>query len=121
MPTQNPTVVSSPKPDYTDAAFCGALTRDQYAGRNQGGFVYFSDLADVARAGDAIRTISRLVHNSLSEPERSDAEPLGLSAHLGLLNAAEVIAKYLVDLEERMRQTAEARVRFEAEQEASHG
>ncbi|QUN44123.1 hypothetical protein KEH56_33475 [Burkholderia cenocepacia] len=121
MSTQNPSLVSSPKSDCTDAAFRGALMRDQYTGANQGGFVYFSDLADVARAGDALRIISRLVHNSLSEPEMSDAEPLGLSAHLGLLNAAEVIARYLVDLEGRMRQTADSRARFEAEQEASHG
>lgn len=121
MPGSNSSINSTQKPDCTDAAFRGALMRDQYTGANQGGFVYFSDLADVARAGDALRTISRLVHNSLSEPEMSGAEPLGLSAHLGLLNAAEVIARYLVDLEGRMRQTADSHARFEFEQEASRG
>ncbi|PRG76146.1 hypothetical protein C6T58_24820 [Burkholderia multivorans] len=96
--------------------------RDQYvADRAQCGFVSLSDLGDVARAADALRTISRLVHNSLSEPEMSGAEPLGLSAHLGLLNAAEVIAKYLVELENRMRETADSYSQFKAEQGVNHG
>lgn len=113
----------SPKPDYTHVAFRGELVRDHYAGADRGqcGFVSLSDLGDVARAADALRTISRLVHNSLSEPEMSDAELLGLSAHLGLLNAAEVIAKYLVELETRMRETADSYARFKAEQGATHG
>jgi len=122
MPTET-SAVPSPKLTYTDAAYRGALMRDLYAGadRAQCGFVSLSDLGDVARAADALRTISRLVHNSLSEPEMSDAEPLGLSAHLGLLNAAEVIAKYLVELETRMRETADSYARFKAEQGATHG
>lgn len=115
--------VPSPKPDCADAAFRGALMDDYYAGdsRAQWGVVLLSDLGDVARAANALRTVARLVHNSLSEPEMSDAEPLGLPAHLGLLNAAEVIAKYLVELENRMRETADSHARFTAEQEANHG
>ncbi|MBU9438704.1 hypothetical protein LGM85_13855 [Burkholderia multivorans] len=115
--------VPSPKPDYTDAAFRGALMRDHYAADHaaQCGFVSLSDLGDVARAADALRTVARLAHNSLCEPEMSDAEPLGLSAHLGLLNATEVIAKYLVKLEERMRETADSYAQFKKEQEARHG
>lgn len=118
-----PTAVPSPKPDYTHVAFHGALMRDHYAGadRGQSGFVSLSDLGDVARAADALRTVARLAHNSLSEPEMSDAEPLGLSAHLGLLNAAEVIAKYLVELESRMRETADSYARFKAEPGVNHG
>ncbi|MFW6851842.1 hypothetical protein ACODYM_11155 [Burkholderia gladioli] len=110
------------KPDYQDSAFRGALMRDHYTGSDpcQGGFVHFSDLGDVARAADALRTISRLVHNSLAEPEMSDAEPLGLSAHLGLMNAADLIAKYLLELEGRMRATADSLNRIQAE-EANHG
>lgn len=123
MSTVKPSsAVPSPKPDYTDAAFRGALMSDQYvADRAQCGFVSLADLGDVARAADALRTVARLVHNSLSEPEMSDAEPLGLSAHLGLLNAAEVIAKYLVELEDRMRETADSYARSMAEPEANHG
>ncbi|MCA8086972.1 hypothetical protein [Burkholderia cenocepacia] len=115
--------VPSTKPDYADVAFRGALMRDLYAGddRGQCGFVSLSDLGDVARAADALRTVARLVHNSLSEPEMSDGEPLGLSAHLGLLNAAEVIAKYLVELETRMRETADSYAQFKAEQGENHG
>ncbi|EJO51068.1 hypothetical protein BURMUCF2_1833 [Burkholderia multivorans CF2] len=44
-----------------------------------------------------------------------------MSAHLGLLNATEVIAKYLVKLEERMRETADSYAQFKKEQEARHG
>ncbi|MGU3777526.1 hypothetical protein [Burkholderia metallica] len=114
--------VPSTKPDYADAAFRGVLMRDQYvADRAQFGFVSLADLGDVSRAADALRAISRLVHNSLSEPEMSGAEPLGLSAHLGLLNAAEVIAKYLIELESRMRDTADSYARIENEQGANHG
>lgn len=122
MPGSTSSRISSPKPDYNTATYRGALVRDHYAGDcDQCGFVSLSDLGDVARAADAIRTISRLVHNSLSEPEMSDAEPLGLSAHLGLLNAAEVIAKYLVEVEARMRETADSYARFTSEQGANHG
>jgi len=122
MPGSNSSRISTPKPDYTDVAFRGALMRDQYvADHAQCGFVSLSDLGDVARAADALRTVARLVHNSLCEPEMSDAEPLGLSAHLGLLNAAEVIAKYLVELENRMRETADSYAQFKAGQEVNHG
>ncbi|MBU9184377.1 hypothetical protein KTD12_20130, partial [Burkholderia multivorans] len=38
-----------------------------------------------------------------------------------LLNATEVIAKYLVKLEERMRETADSYAQFKKEQEARHG
>ncbi|KVR92150.1 hypothetical protein WK27_05900 [Burkholderia vietnamiensis] len=94
---------------------------DQYvADRAVCGFVSLADLGDVARAADALRTVARLVHNSLSEPEMSGAEPLGLSAHLGLLNAAEVIAKYLVELEERMHETADSYARVKADSEVRH-
>ncbi|MDN7582961.1 hypothetical protein [Burkholderia orbicola] len=120
-----PTIASavpSPKLDYTDVAYRGALMRDQYvADRAQCGFVSLSDLGDVARAADALRAVARLVHNSLCESEMSDTEPLGLSAHLGLLNAAEVIAKYLVELESRMRETVDSYAQFKAEQGANHG
>lgn len=117
-----PSAVPSQKPDYAGAAYCGALMRDQYvADHAQCGFVSLSDLGDIARAADALRTVARLVHNSLCEPEMSDAEPLGLSAHLGLLNASEVIAKYLVELETRMRETADSYAQFKAEQGVIHG
>ncbi|AOI92559.1 hypothetical protein WS57_28200 [Burkholderia pseudomultivorans] len=59
-------------------------------------------IADVYRASDAITTISRLVHNSSCEPGMSNAEPLGQAAHLGLLNAAELIGQYLTEVADRM-------------------
>lgn len=121
MPGSNASAVSTPQPDYADPTFRGALMSDQYvADRAVCGFVSLADLGDVARAADALRTVARLVHNSLSEPEMSGAEPLGLSAHFGLLNAAEVIAKYLVELEERMHETADSYARVKADSEVRH-
>ncbi|KVN55366.1 hypothetical protein WT13_23425 [Burkholderia anthina] len=59
-------------------------------------------IADVYRASNAISTIARLVHNSSCEPGMSNAEPLGQAAHLGLLNAAELIGQYLTEVADRM-------------------
>ncbi|HDR9878284.1 TPA: hypothetical protein QDE50_14610 [Burkholderia cenocepacia] len=75
-------------------------------------------IGDVHRAADAIRTIARLVHNSLCEPEMSGAEPLGLSAHLGLLNAADLVGKYLRDAAASMHDCA--RGFAERTEEANH-
>ena len=91
--------------DYLEPDFCGVLTRDHFAGPDgiEHSTVRSALIGDVHRAGDAICTIAPLVHNSLCEPDMSGVEPLGLSAHLGLLNAAELVGKHLAEIADKMR------------------
>ncbi|KWA06626.1 hypothetical protein WT36_15065 [Burkholderia territorii] len=77
-------------------------------------------IAEVSRASNAIRTISRIVHNSVCEPDMSDAEPLGQSAHLGLLDAAELVGKYLAEIADRMNEEARLYARLEKTSEVCH-
>ncbi|WP_175725464.1 hypothetical protein [Burkholderia ambifaria] len=95
---------SSSTPDYTDPTFCGAMTSDHWVTGDDSEFalVPANLIADVYRASDAITTIARLVHNSSCEPAMSNAEPLGHAAHLGLLNAAEIVGRYLTEVADRM-------------------
>jgi len=96
------------KPDLHAPSFRGALMRDHWHDQNVPQFASIpsSLIGDVQRASDAISTIARLVHNSLCEPQMSGAEPLGLSAHLGLLNAADLIGEYLHETAEKMHDCA---------------
>ncbi|KVE63962.1 hypothetical protein WI96_15970 [Burkholderia vietnamiensis] len=77
-------------------------------------------IADVYRASDAITTIARLVHNSSCEPGMSNAEPLGQAAHLGLLNAAELIGQYLTEVADRMVEGLQLAKRARDSAEVSH-
>ncbi|AJY11650.1 hypothetical protein K6W16_10485 [Burkholderia dolosa] len=121
MPTTN-SAISSPKPDYNAPSFRGALTCDLFASDVGGDHATVPSnlIGDIQRASDAIRTISRLVHNSLCEPAMSGAEPLGLSAHLGLMNAAELIGQYLRETAEQMHGHARCVASLEQKQEADH-
>ncbi|KVS37436.1 hypothetical protein LGN07_32240 [Burkholderia cepacia] len=100
--------MSETKRDYLAPGFRSALTRDHFELDSVGEYATVPSnlIGDVHRAADAIRTIARLVHNSLCEPEMSGAEPLGLSAHLGLLNAADLVGKYLRDAAASMHDCA---------------
>ncbi|MCA8203172.1 hypothetical protein LGM71_19150 [Burkholderia sp. AU33545] len=91
-------------PDYTDPTFCGVMMSDHWVTDDDSEFalVPANLIADVYRASDAITTIARLVHNSSCEPAMSNAEPLGHAAHLGLLNAAEIVGQYLTEVADRM-------------------
>ncbi|WP_186119558.1 hypothetical protein [Burkholderia gladioli] len=62
-------------------------------------------------------------HHSSARPDSSAAEKPDYqdSAHLGLMNAADLIAKYLLELEGRMRATADSLNRIQAEKGANHG
>ena len=116
---------SPSRPDYQSPSFRGALTRDHFEIDTdpERSTIPTAFLADLSRVGDAVKTISRLLHNSLSEPSMSGAEPLGEAAHLGLLNALEVIGDHVSSLEESMRQNAAdhvALMRMAREQGAHH-
>ncbi|WP_157664055.1 hypothetical protein [Burkholderia ubonensis] len=115
--------VHSTKPDYNDPTFRGALMNDHWILDDEANLVMIpsSLIADVSRASNAITTIARLVHNSLCEPDMSGAEPLGKSTHLGLLDAAELVGKYLDEIADRMNETAQSYARLEEQSEASHG
>jgi hypothetical protein len=116
------TVSSSAKPDYTAASFRGALMQDHWVDADdpEHSTVPSHYIAEVARASDAITTIARLVHNSISEPKMSSAEPLGFAAHTGLLAAMEIIGTYLGEMAESMRARARAAEALQSMQGAGH-
>ncbi|MBY4768944.1 hypothetical protein [Burkholderia ambifaria] len=109
-------------PDYTDPTFCGAMMSDHWVTGDDAEFamVPANLIADVYRASDAITTISRLVHNSSCEPAMSNAEPLGHAAHLGLLNAAEIIGQYLTEVADRMAEGIQLSKRLSEAAEVRH-
>jgi hypothetical protein len=113
----------SPKPDYTASSFRGALMCDHCADDDAAEFSMVNSfhIAEIGRAAYAVKTIARLVHNSLSEPSTSGAEPLGASAHLGLLCAGEIIGTYLGDISDAMLTCARRHAEIEkADREANH-
>lgn len=122
MSTVKPSSVPPSTPDYTDPAFCGALMNDHWVTGDDSEFamVPANLIADVYRASDAITTIARLVHNSTCEPEMSNAEPLGHAAHLGLLNAAEIIGQYLTEVAGRMAEGIQLSKRLAEAAEVRH-
>lgn len=122
MSTVKPSSAPSSAPDYTDPTFRGALMDDHWVTGNDSEFamVPATLITDVYRASDAITTIARLVHNSSCEPGMSNAEPLGQAAHLGLLNAAELIGKYLTELADRMVEGLQLAKRARESAEVGH-
>lgn len=83
--------------------------------------VHSTRIANVTRAADGIRAISRLVHNSLGEPSMSGAQPLGHATHMELLDALYCLGDYLFDQGEAMRETAALHEQFNRDREAAHG
>jgi hypothetical protein len=111
-----------PKPDYTSPSFRGALMCDHCNGSDaEFSTVNTASIAEILRASLAVRVIARLVHNSLCEPSMSGAEPLGESAHLGLLSAVEIIGTYVGDVAAEMQSCALRHAEFAtARGEAGH-
>lgn len=64
------------------------------------------EIGSVSRAADAIRTLSRVVHNSLSEPAMSGAQPLDIGTVRAILYGIEVMGEFVFDCTEEMRETA---------------
>jgi hypothetical protein len=106
------TVSSSAKPDYTAASFRGALMQDHW--------VDADDPEHSTVPSHYIAEVARLVHNSISEPKMSSAEPLGFAAHTGLLAAMEIIGTYLGEMAESMRARARAAEALQSMQGAGH-
>ncbi|WP_250464248.1 hypothetical protein [Caballeronia sp. GAFFF2] len=92
--------------DHEQLNFKGAMMRDYMVADGEEELMHIAsaDVAELDRASNAIQTISRLVHNSICEPQMSGAEPLGFSAHVGLLNAMEVIGAHIGRLADSMRE-----------------
>ncbi|MDR8090338.1 hypothetical protein KPB05_23040 [Burkholderia gladioli] len=76
------------------------------------------EIGSVTRAAEAISSLSRIVHNSLSEPAMSGAQPLDMGTLRAILSGIEVIGDFIFDCTEEMRGTAS--VFQQARKEASH-
>lgn len=76
------------------------------------------EIGSVTRAAEAIRSLSRIVHNNLSEPAMSGAQPLDMGTLRAILNGIEVIGDFIFDCTEEMRGTAS--MLQQARKEASH-
>ncbi|MBR7981125.1 hypothetical protein [Burkholderia cenocepacia] len=120
MSTAKSASVPPARPDYTDPAFSSVLMNDHWVTDDAFAMVPANLIADVYRASNAISTIARLVHNSSCEPAMSNAEPLGQAAHLGLLNAAELIGQYLTEVADRMTEGLQLAKRAIESAEVSH-
>lgn len=78
-------------------------------------------IADITRATDSIRTLARLVHNSLSEPAMSGAQPLDIGTVRSLLCGIEIMGLFIYDQTDMMRERAAAIAQYERSQEAKNG
>ncbi|MDN7451076.1 hypothetical protein QZM03_27440 [Burkholderia multivorans] len=70
-------LASSSTPDYTDPAFRGALMTDHWSRDDYPALTTIPTalIADISRASNAVKTIARIVHNSLCEPDASVERP----------------------------------------------
>ncbi|MFP3638140.1 helix-turn-helix domain-containing protein [Paraburkholderia sp. SIMBA_054] len=78
-------------------------------------------IADITRAANGIKVISRIVHNSLGQPDMSGDQPLDISSIQQLLNALECLGDYVYDNTESMRETEAMRAKWEQQREVFHG
>ncbi|MCO1343435.1 hypothetical protein L0Z26_16255 [Burkholderia multivorans] len=73
-------------------------------------------IADITRATDAIRTLSRIVHNSISEPAMTRAQPFDDGTMRSLLCGIEVLGQFIFEQTELMRERAADVAKWEREQ-----
>ncbi|WP_321951926.1 hypothetical protein [Paraburkholderia bannensis] len=84
---------------------------DQSVGENS--IVHSSRIANVTRAGAAVRDLARVVYNSLQEPDATGAEPLGRGIELTIVDAMCCLGDYIFEQTEQMRETAQLAARAE--------
>ncbi|MFP3703389.1 hypothetical protein SB783_05250 [Paraburkholderia sp. SIMBA_009] len=77
---------------------------DQSVGERS--IVHSTRIANVTRAGAAVRDLARVVYNSLHEPDATGTEPLGRGAELTIIDAMFCLGDYIFEQTEQMRETA---------------
>jgi hypothetical protein len=99
------------------------LVRDNWRNDNDDELstVHSHRIAEVTRAASGIRAISRIVHNSLGEPEMSGTAPLGRGFEQELLSALECLGEYIYDQMDSMRETAADHAEFNSRRGVAHG
>jgi hypothetical protein len=83
--------------------------------------VHTHRIAETTRAANGIKVISRIVHNSLGQPDMSGAQPLDVGSVQHLMNALECLGDYIYDQLEDMRDTAARYAKYEQQSGAAHG
>lgn len=118
MPNASARPEQSSTPDYNAPYLHGTLTSDYWSNDDDPAFFRVSSdsVADIGRAASAITHISHIVRNSLNEPACTGAEPLGLSAHMALLDGLEIIGQYVNELGLRMREMGVMHARIDAQE-----
>lgn len=83
--------------------------------------VHTHRIAETTRAANGIKIISRIVHNSLGQPDMSGAQPLDVGSVQHLMNALECLGDYIFEQMEGMRETASDHARYRKQQGVAHG
>lgn len=85
------------------------------------GRVHSAFIADVTRAGNSVRTIAHIVHNSLDEPGGSGSQPLGKHVEISLCEAMICLGEYIFEKTELMREVSRRHWEYERrEQETAN-
>ncbi len=78
-----------------------------------------AQVADITRAVSAMKTIGRLIHNSLCEPDMTGAQPLGRGVEIDLADAVICLSDYVYGRIEDMNNTAAGILKYERERAAA--
>lgn len=99
------------------------LVADYWIGDDESEYsmVHTYAIAEISRATDAIRTIARIVHNSLSEPAMTSSQPLDEGTVRSLLDGIDSLGNYIFEKTEDMRETAALHAEYERSKEARNG
>ncbi|MGK8893720.1 hypothetical protein [Burkholderia gladioli] len=93
------------------------LTEDHFQLSRELAVVHTSSIAAITRAANAVSTLSRIVHNSLSEPDASGAQPLDAHTVRAILAGIEVIGDAIHYRTEEMYESAAAHAALEGARE----
>ncbi|MDN7825123.1 hypothetical protein QZN01_20945 [Burkholderia cenocepacia] len=99
------------------------LVADYWVGDDDGehSMVHTNSIAEISRACDAVRTIARIVHNSLSEPAMTTSQPLDDGTVRALLAGIDSLGNYIFEKTEDMRETAARFAEYERSKESQNG